>query len=775
MKNGMATTLRAALASLLIVAGALLLLSSCGKDEDAPQTTRIAVFHSYPDEGEEGEYYRKFMDSEFSRHGVSADIIHIYGDHLHYSPSDYTAQFWNGKMRDSVLRFDPDIIFINDDQALFWAFESSEEIFFEKPVIFGGVTALDVLCLPELPNVTGFEDHIDLAENLKLFRRINRSNSAVIPLDHGSLDNSLRNSFKTDLADTANFVNNMDFHITDLNGEALRAPEFRNKTVATFLSINRPDLNCPSAPDRVAGSALTDKIFSAAGTSHCIQVKYDLFSNIYINGTSDPQISAIREQFGSGDHSTILCGYFTGTDIQITDMVNCACKIVEGTPVEILSVRRHDKKYYMDYQAMKQFSIPLSYKEMSDRFVMCYVPFGVRHRYLLVFLVVLAVAAFAMLAFIAAKHIRRHDASDIEVRRYFTYAQMKQLLLHFRDTYFWMYEDGHLRFYTSFLKKVGLEKTRLSLEEFRAECVHPDYSANFDAIASNVRKPGKYKDTLLLSFDKGGSWHWWEVSYEGHLQAEPYYAGVFTLVDKAKTLEEDIQKAISVNSEIMLKENFLANISHDIRTPLGAVTGFAQLLVEPGISKTDAEQYTAIIHNNSDIMLDLIEDVVARAENEDSIMFINPKRIRIADIVYNCFISNRVLVPEQLDFRLESHSGTSSVMVDGDALRLTQVINNFLSNAFKFTDSGSVVVGWIYDKEKEEVEVYVSDTGPGISDEQKQTLFDRFAKGEDRRHRGTGLGLSICKEIIINHEGSIRVDSELGKGSRFSFRLPVAK
>ena len=102
------------------------------------------------------------------------------------------------------------------------------------------------------------------------------------------------------------------------------------------------------------------------------------------------------------------------------------------------------------------------------------------------------------------------------------------------------------------------------------------------------------------------------------------------------------------------------------------------------------------------------------------------------------------------------------------------MINNFLSNSFKFTDSGSVTLGVILDTQGGTVEVYVEDTGIGMSEEKMSGLFTRYNKMEEDR-KGTGLGLSICKEIILNHQGDIRVLSELGKGSRFSFVLPIAQ
>ena len=133
--------------------------------------------------------------------------------------------------------------------------------------------------------------------------------------------------------------------------------------------------------------------------------------------------------------------------------------------------------------------------------------------------------------------------------------------------------------------------------------------------------------------------------------------------------------------------------------------------------------------------------------------------------IYHTF---EVQMPKHLAFNFVQPE--EDVLIEVDESRLRQVIGNFLTNAGKFTPKGSVTLGWIKDMQTGKVELYVEDTGIGLSEEDRTMVFSRFYK-KDEFKQGTGLGLSICKAIVVRLGGSIKVRSELGKGSRFSVFL----
>lgn len=215
-----------------------------------------------------------------------------------------------------------------------------------------------------------------------------------------------------------------------------------------------------------------------------------------------------------------------------------------------------------------------------------------------------------------------------------------------------------------------------------------------------------------------------------------------------------------------LKSAFLANMSHEIRTPLNAIVGFSNLLVETE-TLDERQQYMAIIQENNELLLQLISDILDLSKIEAGTFEISYGDV---DVNQLCQETVRSLsLKTATGVTLEFEHFEPSCHLWGDRNRLTQVINNFINNALKFTTQGYIRLG--YHLQKDKIEFYVSDTGIGISKDHLPTIFDRFVKLNSFIH-GTGLGLSICKSIIEQMGGKIGVESELGKGSRFWFSLP---
>lgn len=215
-----------------------------------------------------------------------------------------------------------------------------------------------------------------------------------------------------------------------------------------------------------------------------------------------------------------------------------------------------------------------------------------------------------------------------------------------------------------------------------------------------------------------------------------------------------------------LKSAFLANMSHEIRTPLNAIVGFSNLLAETSDIE-EQQQYISIIQENNDLLLQLISDILDLSKIEAGTF-----DIVYGDVDVNLLcqeIVRSLSLKTAFGVSLEFESYEPSCHIRGDRNRLTQILNNFINNAIKFTNQGSIKVG--YHIRKDKIEFYVSDTGIGISAHNLKTVFDRFVKLNSFIH-GTGLGLSICKSMVEQMGGEIGVDSEEGKGSRFWFILP---
>ena len=215
-----------------------------------------------------------------------------------------------------------------------------------------------------------------------------------------------------------------------------------------------------------------------------------------------------------------------------------------------------------------------------------------------------------------------------------------------------------------------------------------------------------------------------------------------------------------------LKSAFLANMSHEIRTPLNAIIGFSDLLVEAE-NLEERKEYVKIVRNNNELLLQLITDILDLSKIEAGTFEFSCGDVDVNLLCEDIVCCMQMKVHEEVELLFDSHLSQCHIISDRN--RLHQVILNFVNNAIKFTSQGSIRVG--YQVKGEELEVYVQDTGVGIDEEQQLHIFERFVK-LNSFVPGTGLGLSICQSIIEQLGGRIGVDSELGKGSRFWFRLP---
>lgn len=217
------------------------------------------------------------------------------------------------------------------------------------------------------------------------------------------------------------------------------------------------------------------------------------------------------------------------------------------------------------------------------------------------------------------------------------------------------------------------------------------------------------------------------------------------------------------------KSTFLANMSHEIRTPLNAITGFAEILASANTEEEKA-QYQEIIKMNADLLLQLVNDILDMSKIEaGTLEFVYTK----VDI--NLLLSDlRQLFQMKVNdaggnIQIIAEPSLPSCSIETDRNRVAQVLSNFTTNAIKFTQEGTISIG--YEARDTELYFYVTDTGAGIPADKLPEVFGRFVK-LNKDKKGTGLGLSISKTIVNKLEGQIGADSVEGKGSTFWFTIP---
>lgn len=247
--------------------------------------------------------------------------------------------------------------------------------------------------------------------------------------------------------------------------------------------------------------------------------------------------------------------------------------------------------------------------------------------------------------------------------------------------------------------------------------------------------------------------------------------GATLRIDDRKEIERELIEARNHAEESdRLKSAFLANITHEVRTPLNAIVGFSDIL-PMAQSEEERNELIKLIKQNNSHLLRLFDDMmnISKLEAGGS-SHVKKTDVEILPLLHELIDKYMSECREKgLDLFLEESALNDVVFTDGE--RLKEILNQYLNNAVKFTSEGSVSVG--YDKHPHDIRIWVSDTGKGIPEDKcNEHLFERFVK-VDEFIPGTGLGLSICRSLAKSIDGKIGVESVYGKGSVFWVELPV--
>jgi signal transduction histidine kinase len=255
------------------------------------------------------------------------------------------------------------------------------------------------------------------------------------------------------------------------------------------------------------------------------------------------------------------------------------------------------------------------------------------------------------------------------------------------------------------------------------------------------------------------------------------------LKKRLKTLETQADEGRRTIDELKsrdaLKTQFLSNISHDLRTPLAAIITHAEILREGMLGDLNPKQRDSVagIVNGGQQLLDMIDEILTYVRGESDQVTLARTEFSITELVDQVRMLNQPLAAKKR-LTIERMNGDDLPAVYADRDKLKHVLGNLIGNAIKFTPDGGRI--WISfarrGRNAQELVVEVGDTGRGIARDHYELVFREFAQVDaspSRSHHGTGLGLAIARKLVELHSGKIWVESELGKGSRFFFTLPL--
>ena len=498
--------------------------------------------------------------------------------------------------------------------------------------------------------------------------------------------------------------------------------------------------------------------------------KFDQMSLPITKALNIPSFSCIRQGFG--EDAKIVGGYMATDEISARTAADFSVRLMNKEKIGMPKIRDMEKEYVLDWTYFSAYA-DFDVENVSEDVRIINYSFYDRYRNELYFLTGLFILAFilVLVSWLRIRRRSREERKNLEMLEEIH----KRLTLSMDGgrVALWDIQGENIEFDENYTRLVGMEQRTFVRTDF-LKYAYPDDVSLLNSLYETLHQStDMHVRRVRFSFNEE-NYRWYELRCRSLKDAKGriMLAGVMQDIQLQVEREEQLIQAKQMAENAELKQSFLNNMSHEIRTPLNAIVGFTNLLVGEGGDEIEPEEKKAmleIINRNNELLLKLVNDVVEISRLDSGNLDLEIKEWNMTTVVKEIYMAYQALIKPSLQFHLVLDESLS-LPVSIDRMRFIQVISNFLNNADKFTRSGSVTLGCSVDKERRKVSVYVQDTGKGIDEKELMMIFDRFYK-TDEFEQGSGLGLSICKVIIERLCGHIEVQSEVGKGSRFTVIL----
>ena len=749
------------------VAGYILILSLClvCAHPAHAETRRIALIHSFEPGYPPAAKALELLQKEFSLLGLDCDVREYYLD-----CDRYMEEAENLRMAgfvDDLSAWGAELIAVLDDQAAYALMACRHPLAHEIPVVFSGVNYPNISLLLQYPNITGYADTPDYLRTIRMIESIMGKSRICLMNGQVFLDRKILHALNEQCRGQGFAI------VTSTEGAYFAGSSYHRvrerETISPILKRQNIDVLLDTTKIvRMTSDSIAIRHLMWLGRGDntlLLYTKRDYTTKRVGMLFDNPTFQTINEGFGFADY--LLGGYFTPLESQIRYMATGIKERLEGR-MPRQQVTECAKQYVLNWHVLQKYGIPL--ESIPAEYTVMYIPFSERYRYpILIGSILGAVFVLTVIVLLSFSLLRERRRKREALRNLLYEHETLCLAIEGNSTYAWRLEGDSVSCDSQFCELIHHRPGRLLLDEI-TPYIHPDdlpaFRKNIAARHERTHHKGQYRCNFT------GEFQWWEFSYNtihtpGHA---PIIAGLLQNIQELKDHEQELIESRELAEQAELKQSFLNNMSHEIRTPLNAIVGFSDMLAnEPEFSNEERQEFVDIINTNTKLLLKLVGDVLELSRIESGNLSFTFQRESVCRLLDDVYQTHSLLIRPPLQFLKDFPP--EDVQVNVDPMRLTQVLTNFLNNANKFTKGGSIRLGYCCPSGMSEVHLYVEDTGIGIPHSEQKMIFERFYKRSEFS-QGVGLGLSICVLIVEKMGGRIELQSEEGRGSRFTVVLP---
>lgn len=749
------------------VAGYILILSLClvCAHPAHAETRRIALIHSFEPGYPPAAKALELLQKEFSLLGLDCDVREYYLD-----CDRYMEEAENLRMAgfvDDLSAWGAELIAVLDDQAAYALMACRHPLAHEIPVVFSGVNYPNISLLLQYPNITGYADTPDYLRTIRMIESIMGKSRICLMNGQVFLDRKIWHALNEQCRGQGFAI------VTSTEGAYFAGSSYHRvrerETISPILKRQNIDVLLDTTKIvRMTSDSIAIRHLMWLGRGDntlLLYTKRDYTTKRVGMLFDNPTFQTINEGFGFADY--LLGGYFTPLESQIRYMATGIKERLEGR-MPRQQVTECAKQYVLNWHVLQKYGIPL--ESIPAEYTVMYIPFSERYRYpILIGSILGAVFVLTVIVLLSFSLLRERRRKREALRNLLYEHETLCLAIEGNSTYAWRLEGDSVSCDSQFCELIHHRPGRLLLDEI-TPYIHPDdlpaFRKNIAARHERTHHKGQYRCNFT------GEFQWWEFSYNTiHTPRHaPIIAGLLQNIQELKDHEQELIESRELAEQAELKQSFLNNMSHEIRTPLNAIVGFSDMLAnEPEFSNEERQEFVDIINTNTKLLLKLVGDVLELSRIESGNLSFTFQRESVCRLLDDVYQTHSLLIRPPLQFLKDFPP--EDVQVNVDPMRLTQVLTNFLNNANKFTKGGSIRLGYCCPSGMSEVHLYVEDTGIGIPHSEQKMIFERFYKRSEFS-QGVGLGLSICVLIVEKMGGRIELQSEEGRGSRFTVVLP---